>query len=279
MSAHFPADWLSLREPVDARSRSAELADILVRRWSSAQTLRVIDLGSGHGSNQRWLAPRLTQSQHWTLVDHDAQLLERALASELPRHIASKAEQIDLADWHLPTTTAPDLVTASALFDLASQETIEGLAAELAAAGAAGLFALTVDGHWGLLDASGQPLSDGDTEQVRALFNRHQQGDKGLGQALGPAAAIALPQALAQAGMTVTTRPSPWLLAAGEQAGSDLARALVGGWAEAAIEQAQAEDRERHWIPAWRDSLKQALDQAQVGLEVGHIDVLALPES
>lgn len=277
MNAHFEADWLSLREPVDANARSDALAKLLAKRWSPNRKLGIIDLGAGHGSNQRWLAPRLPQAQDWTLVDHDKGLLDRAQAASLPGRVATRTLIADLADWHLPTRPAPDLVTASALFDLASTTMIERLAAALAKHHAAALFALTVDGHWACLDASGKTLEDSETDQVRALFNRHQQHDKGLGRALGPEAARVLPDCLERAGMNVSVRPSPWLLAAGTDSVIPLARQLLAGWAEAAREQADHEGLARSWIDGWQRRLLEDLLVGQLGLRVGHVDVLALP--
>ncbi|MCC5865402.1 MAG: class I SAM-dependent methyltransferase [Wenzhouxiangella sp.] len=277
MSAHFEADWLSLREPVDARARSKELAERLARRWPEENRLRIVDLGAGHGSNQRWLAPRLPQSQHWTLVDHDPQLLAWAEATRLPERVSTQASIANLANWPLPGDPAPDLVTASAFFDLASKALIDRLAAELAEHQCAGLFALSVDGHWACLDAGGSPLQDPETEQLRTLFNRHQQQDKGLGQALGPEAARFLPACLEQAGMVVTQQPSPWLLPAGDDSLVPLARQLLAGWAEAAREQANHEGLAAAWIDGWHRRLLDDLLAGQLGLSVGHVDVLALP--
>ncbi len=277
MSAHFQADWLSLREPVDARARSLELAEQLASRWPAQQLLRIVDLGAGHGSNQRWLATRLPQPQYWILVDHDEQLLARALAAPLPERVTTQTQVADLADWRLPTDPAPDLVTASALFDLASRELIEKLAGALAKHETAALFALTVDGQWACLDDTGSPLQDEETDQVKALFNRHQQQDKGLGQALGPEAAHVLPEYLARAGLKVSVRPSPWLLPAGDVSALSLAQQLLTGWAIAAKAQADHDGMEIDWIDRWQQRIEQALLSGSLGLSVGHVDVLALP--
>jgi len=71
-------DWLALREPVDHRSRAADLVAPLAEWWGSRPSQRVLDLGSGTGSNLRYLAPRLPGGQEWTLVDRDAAALDRA---------------------------------------------------------------------------------------------------------------------------------------------------------------------------------------------------------
>ena len=74
----FTPNWLALREPVDDRSRAADLMAPLAEWWGGRSSRRVLDLGSGTGSNLRYLAPRLPGEQEWTLVDRDAALLDRA---------------------------------------------------------------------------------------------------------------------------------------------------------------------------------------------------------
>ena len=71
----FGADWLRLREPVDHRSRAEGHLPVLAEEWRRRGWSRIVDLGSGTGSNARYLAPRLPGAQQWTLVDHDADLL------------------------------------------------------------------------------------------------------------------------------------------------------------------------------------------------------------
>ena len=75
----FDARWLDLREPVDRRSRSEELARGLARHFSGRTSTTVLDLGCGTGSNLRATAPLLGAVQHWTLIDHDRLLLEAAI--------------------------------------------------------------------------------------------------------------------------------------------------------------------------------------------------------
>jgi SAM-dependent methyltransferase len=80
----FTSDWLALREPVDHRSRDADLVASLAKWWRSFPSYRVLDLGSGTGSNLRYLAPRLGEQQEWTLVDRDGALLDRARPFQSP---------------------------------------------------------------------------------------------------------------------------------------------------------------------------------------------------
>src|ERR1051325_11416320 len=82
---------LSIREPADAAARSRELTDLLVERLPRATPLRIVDLGSGAGSNIRYLAPRLRGPQQWLAVDRDAALLDEGLR-RLPASVECRVD-------------------------------------------------------------------------------------------------------------------------------------------------------------------------------------------
>ena len=65
----FSPDWLALREPVDHRSRDAATAARLTEHFAGRQTVSVVDLGCGAGSNIRATYRLLPSAQAWTLVD------------------------------------------------------------------------------------------------------------------------------------------------------------------------------------------------------------------
>lgn len=287
----FSADWLALREPADHAARDDGLVERL-RAWLDVrESRRIVDLGCGTGSNLRYLLPRLGDSQHWRLVDHDRELLKKLPSllegwcdlqgfecrstpdgviiggDGISATITTEAVDLagEVADLDLRHT---DVVTASALLDLCSAGWIDDLAgacvAAASGAGAACLFLLDYDGR-----ASWHPALD-DDDRIRDLVNRHQVTDKGFGAALGPGAAGHVEALLRDVGHDVQAADSVWHVGP-DQPG--LHHAFVDGWAEAAaaIDPASAL-RLAHWL----ERRHSAVD-AGATLAVGHRDVLGLP--
>jgi SAM-dependent methyltransferase len=281
----FSTDWLSRREWLDARSRSHRLTG-LAADWLAARPgehggpYGIVDLGCGSGSNLRFLAPRLPGPQCWRLVDHDPALLALArrhgatLRGSSGVRLTLEACCRDLAPVDDGLLAGADLVVASALFDLVSRPWAEALVAASAARRQALLFTLSVDGDWAFLDAAGERIEDGEDAAVRVLFQAHQRRDKGLGPALGGEAPAVLAAAMAAAGYRLENMATPWHLAAGEAALLPLAEPLVQGWHDAALAQAPAE---RARLERWRSRRLAGLSAGELGLTVGHRDLLALP--
>ncbi|TVP89352.1 MAG: class I SAM-dependent methyltransferase [Thioalkalivibrio sp.] len=267
MNERFAADWLSLREPADHAARSHPLLERLRGAWCSGrEPLRIVDLGSGTGSNLRYLAPRLPAPQHWRLVDHDPELLGRVRPPATAGRLSLRTEQADLRDWELPAT-GTDLVTASALLDLVSADWLGRLVRACAGHGAAALLVLSYDG-----DVTWTVPDPGDAF-VRAAVNAHQERDKGLGAALGPRATTEAATRFREAGYRVWIEPSPWHLDSGSL---PLARQLIAGWINAAEE---AFPEQAGTLRAWGARRLEDLRSGRTRLQVGHRDLLALPDA
>ncbi|MEX2047657.1 MAG: class I SAM-dependent methyltransferase [Chloroflexota bacterium] len=272
----FDPDWLALREPADHRSRADDLLPPLRAWWAARGASTVLDLGSGSGSNLRYLAPVLGRPQRWTLVDHDAGLL--AHVSEPGGDVRVHTVRGDLAREGLAAVPGAHLVTASALLDLVPRAWLAELVDACAAARCGALFALTYDGRieWSVGGTGADTTPAARAEDpldalVRDAVNAHQLRDKGLGPALGPAAAHAAGELLRRRGYRTWLSSSPWVLGPSESA---LADALVTGWAGAAAEQRPADATH---VRAWAEHRRETVARGEFALLVGHLDLLALP--
>lgn len=273
----FSPEWLALREGVDHRSRDPRLADRLGRFFAGRADVRVIDLGCGTGSNIRATSALLGAQQSWTLVDYDARLLSAARAALTAWADAAKEHgdalvlqkggrtlyvrfrEADLnRDLEAALGDAPDLVTASALFDLCSPAFLDELARAVAKRRSGFYTVLTYNGV-----QSWTPTHSADAAMA-AAFHAHQKTDKGFGVSSGPDAPAVLAAAFTRAGYNVEEGDSPWVLGPADQGLIDeLATGFAGAVAETGALSAGALDD-------WRAIRR-------TGAVVGHTDTLALP--
>ena len=283
----FAPDWLALREPADFRARDAGLAAALSARFIGHEHATVVDLGCGTGSNLRATSALLPDRQSWRLIDHDPALLAVARAKltrwadaiedaadehQAPvgsgalllhkgrQRIAVTFRQADLAgDLEGALGDRTDLVTASALFDLASADFIRRFATAVAARRSIFYTVLTYNGiqHW----APRRPADNAMT----AAFHGHQMTDKGFGPAAGPTAAAHLADQFRLNGYSVSEGDSPWRLQAPRDAA--LVTELATGFAAAVGETGKVDKRT---LDDWKKLV-------HTGAETGHTDTLAVP--
>ncbi len=253
----FTADWLALRADADRLARDAGLVGELAALLDENESVRVLDLGAGTGASLTTLSPVLPAYQTWVLADHDAGLLSRV---EAPDGIVLEKRTTDLSgELASLFDPLPDLVTASAFFDLCGAEVADRLAALTAEAGAVFYTALSYDGRQTWLP----PHPDDDA--VLAAFNADQRRDKGLGPGLGPDATDHLAAAFRRHGYTVETAQSDWQLSPPDDAA--LIAELARGTAEAL-----APALGRGTADAWHGARACAET-----VTIGHQDVLAVP--
>jgi len=266
------AEWLALREHADAASRSMRLARSVAGRLTDREPLRILDLGTGSGSNIWYLANHLGgRRQRWLAVDRDSFLLAR-VRDAAPTRLGERANGVDIETREADLGSLDfgnlvanrDLVTASALLDLVSDTWLQRLASHCHAVGAAVLFAITYNGR---SDCS--PFEPED-EWILELFNRHQHRDKGLGgPAAGPDAVDAAMRAFRDAGYHVDTEATDWRLDASD---IRLQRELIEGWAYAATE---TDPAAADAIADWRVRRIAHVERGHSQIVVGHDDIAA----
>ena len=286
--SNFSAEWLALRESADMAARAPELIARVVE-WSGLHAhISVVDLGAGTGSCFRAVAPLISARQTWRLVDQSSALLEAA-NRRLDAWLALRGlsvhkglsclrsegqnadykiifEERDLADGFNNIAPVVDLVTASALLDLASADWCRHLARWTSKTGANLYVCLTYDGHFNFTPSHPDDIA------VCAVINRHQRNDKGLGPALGSGAVGVLLKELAAVGYKYLTAPSPWLL---NPSSGVLQAALVRGWSQLASDESRANAEK---ALSWRKFRLDAIQADQSSLKVGHVDLWAWPE-
>jgi hypothetical protein len=262
----FSAEWLSLREPYDARARNAAVLDAVAAAFRDQPAVAVVDLACGAGASLRAIAARLPARQSWRLVDNDLGLLARTPALAQPPRLSVAARAVDLArDLELALDGHLDLVTCSALLDLVSAPWLERLVVEAAARRLPVYAGLSYDGR-----ATLEPSDPFDSEMVAAV-NRHQRRDKGFGPALGPQAAALAVARFKGVGYGVVQGRSDWMLGPGDGA---IQASILAGWATAARELGDVPlDR----IAAWFTHRRELIADGRARLEVGHIDLFATP--
>ena len=277
--AGFSPEWRALREPADHAARNPQVLAAVGGYFADKASVSVLDLGCGAGSNLRATYAALPDRQHWTLVDHDAELLAfarerltnwadeaREQGEELVLAKDGKAITVDTRKVDLNTDLEwvlgwqPDLVTAAALFDLASKRWIERFVAALASQHLPLYAVLTHDGReeW-------QPEHPADAG-IHAAFIDHQHRDKGFGPAAGPDATEIMAEAFRKSGFAVSSGDSNWLLDAKRR---PLQEALAEGIATAVGETGRLDPQAiADWLAARRE--------AETAL-IGHQDLWARP--
>lgn len=270
-----PADWLEQRRRADhlAREKASGLLEQLTQRLRDLlaehddDAVSVIDVGAGTGSNQAWLASRLAVPQRWTLLDHDAELLDVASQAPAGSEVEETTRVLGTLE-DLPGLTegeAVRLVTCSALLDLLSLAEAETLADVIAGpqAGArvTALLSLSVTGAVEI-----HPAHEDDATISKA-FDAHQRRD----HLLGPDAVGILADLLRQRRAEVQLSPTDWTL------GDDDA-ALITRYLSDRADVAVESDPTLSGVAArWLSTRMDQLSRGELRVSVGHMDLLALP--
>lgn len=260
----FDKTWLSLREPADRAGRDPSLMNALAQHMARCPQPSILDIGCGTGSTWRALKDHMPADTHWVLLDNDPALLKEA-EDRIDPTSDVEFRQVDLNNLEELPLVPDGVVTASAFFDLASEEFCRTFIDRLAGEACVLYAALNYNGimHWTL----GHPMD----EAVNASFNRHQQTDKGLGKALGPTATASLERLLRKHGYEINVGNSPWRM---NSKTKDLQAAFLQGFRQPLLEMAELS---RADVEDWLSYRLSAIDALDSLCEVGHTDILAFP--
>ena len=223
--------------------------------------MEIIDLGAGTGANQRWLAPRLPLRQRWIHLDHDPAISRSLL---LPDDTMIIDESVEVLSQLLARPGVDQrLVTCSALLDVLTANQIYEVCGALIDNRTPGLFSLTVTGTLGVT-----PSGPHD-QQLLDAFNDHQRR---AGRA-GPDAVRVAVDTLLGGGFTVRTQETPWHLTASNEV------AFVEQLLRERLEAAVAQDPSLTTTAAtWLELRRTQLSDGILRIDLGHLDILALPE-
>src|SRR5450830_1514256 len=262
----FSVEWLTLREPYDARARNPAVLDAVVASLKRYPSIRIVDLACGTGSTLRALAPRLPVQQNWRLADNYLILLARASSLARPAGVTVTAVPLDLnRDLEAALDGPIDLITASALLDLVSEAWLERLVIEIAARSIPLYAALSYDGRVEL-----GPTDPFDAAIVAAV-NAHQCTDKGFGPALGPMATSFTIARFESLGYSVIHGASDWVIGTDNR---DIQMEIFAGWASAVRELG---DLSLADTVGWLTRRRDAVAARRSSIRVGHVDVFARP--
>lgn len=145
-SHNFTSNWLIARNPLDEQSRSKIVLHAVQKLLTPLSTLKILDLGAGLGSSFMYLADKISQDQHWIMLENDPTLrtagsknlvnwLKQKGFSQQEDHFVKGTKKIsfqyyagsflDPTDIQQIRQTTPTLITASAFFDIFAPHQIE----------------------------------------------------------------------------------------------------------------------------------------------------------
>jgi hypothetical protein len=263
------SEWLALREPEDAATRSRDLA-LAAADLLPQGPIVVHDLGSGTGSMMRWLAPLLPGPQEWILHDWNAELIERAVNGKPPvdrdgAAISVRSRTGNLADLRPTDLVGASLVTASALLDVLTSREIHAIVNACVGARCPALLALSVTG-----DVRLNPRDELD-DDFKDAFNAHQLRDSNTRQQLGRYGAPIARGLFAEAGWHVRQSTTVWRL---DEQRPGLLSEWLGGWVEAALEQ---DPGLRFKAKRYRQLRDGQMDRRELSAQIRHVDLLVWP--
>lgn len=268
----FSSDWLHLRRRADQKARNIKVmqqfCDWVQHHSPENEPLELVDMAAGTGSFLQDLAGQIGQDreQNWLLLDNDQGLLDVAAQTPAPfpnAQVSTGLCELTEVDAFNAFEGKHGIVT-SAFLDLVSAHWMDQFVEKLKKFQLPFLAGLSYNGL--LRCAPSHPLD----RLITQAFNRHQTSDKGFGAALGPLGGFHAQERLLKAGYHCVSGRSDWRCGPEDKA---LQLELLTGWAKAAEEIGLSETL----IADWKGARHAYMVAGQSHLQVGHVDLVALP--
>ena len=179
----FQNKWLNLRETVDRNSRNQRILYLINKFFKNKKNIRIVDLGSGAGSNYRFLKSRLLNNQYWFFVDishRSTNYFKKniKLSSKIKKtnfkivDVINNLEKINFNDYNLVTGSAFLDILPKTWFKMFHKLNVD---TEIV------YFALNYNGNFKFFP------KHKDDKKILNIFNKDQKSDKGIGEvAVGP---------------------------------------------------------------------------------------------
>ena len=179
----FQNKWLNLRESIDRNSRNQKILYLINNFYKNNSHIKIIDLGSGTGSNYRFLKSRLSNNQYWSFVDISYQSTS-FFKNNIKYSSKIKKTNFKIVDainnLNKIKFNEYNLVTGSAFLDILPKKWFKKFH-RLNADTEIVYFALNYDGNFKFFP------KHKDDKKIVNIFNKDQKSDKGIGElAVGP---------------------------------------------------------------------------------------------
>lgn len=286
----FATDWLEERYRFDVAARNPKVEAVCLQYFAQHPDVSIIDMGAGTGANFIYLSEKFPQSQQWALVELNPNLLKRARerlkiwAAAKGYTVREEGQNLDFrrSEQHihvqliqgsfleLPQLLQPDqfhLVTASAVFDLLSEQMLSNLVQ---------VFHQNRLALLATLNYESMAYLPGDAEDDHwiELYEAHMQREQDFGRALGPKCSAFLENGYAQLPTEQILRaPSRWQI---EPADTFMHGHMIAFLERSLLEMTHL-GHSGKGLNAWLQRKKAALQAQQLRLSVTHSDLFIAP--
>jgi len=284
---NFNADWLNERYPYDSEARDKSVESAALDYLSDKQSLNLVDVGAGTGSNALYLMDKLAQDQSWTFIE-----LDTALNSILIRRLKDFA-LYHKYEWevrkekyfiHTPTKTLSfqilnksflnlaslvnvadiDLILANAVFDLLSATQIEQFLDPILREKTACLLTMN---YQQMVFTPTDPFDD----NYITLYNNHLERTQDFGKAMGKQAGKKLIQLFRKTNWEIQEAESFWQL----QEDDIKMHYYLLNFMETALGELDFEAQLKEQFPKWLQRKKDLIITRRQQLSIGHLDIFA----